>query len=218
MALEFTGYGKNFITSMGLSPDAFVQMAFQAAYYGLYGRVEPTYEPAMTKAFLHGRTEAIFSISQESVDFVQTFWGEVSPAIKINALRRACDKHVAITKTCSQGKGHHRHLYALFCIWERGLEWGNNSLESSPVSSVDTENETFPSGNGIDGELNHITPQSNPGSMRGDDLPGIFADVAWEKMGNIVLSTSNCGNPSLRLFGFGPVSAEGTPSFKKCGW
>ena len=35
--LEFKGYGKNFITRYGYSPDAFVQMAFQAAYYGLYG-------------------------------------------------------------------------------------------------------------------------------------------------------------------------------------
>jgi carnitine O-acetyltransferase len=36
-ALEFKGYGKDFITSHGFSPDAFVQMAFQAAYFGLYG-------------------------------------------------------------------------------------------------------------------------------------------------------------------------------------
>ena len=36
-ALEFTGYGKGFVTGHGLSPDAFVQMAFQAAYFGLYG-------------------------------------------------------------------------------------------------------------------------------------------------------------------------------------
>jgi hypothetical protein len=36
-ALEFKGYGKNFITSHGFSPDAFIQMAFQAAYFGLYG-------------------------------------------------------------------------------------------------------------------------------------------------------------------------------------
>jgi len=35
--LEFKGYGKNFITGHGFSPDAFVQMAFQAAYFGLYG-------------------------------------------------------------------------------------------------------------------------------------------------------------------------------------
>lgn len=38
-ALEFKGYGKNFITSHGFSPDAFVQMAFQAAYFGLYGEL-----------------------------------------------------------------------------------------------------------------------------------------------------------------------------------
>jgi carnitine O-acetyltransferase len=36
-ALEFKAYGKAFITGHGFSPDAFVQMAFQAAYYGLYG-------------------------------------------------------------------------------------------------------------------------------------------------------------------------------------
>ena len=70
-ALEFKGYGKNFITSHGFSPDAFVQMAFQAAYYGLYGRVECVYEPAMTKAFLHGRTEAIRSVQPESVNFTK---------------------------------------------------------------------------------------------------------------------------------------------------
>jgi carnitine O-acetyltransferase len=39
-ALEFKGYGKNFITSHGFSPDAFVQMAFQAAYFGLYGELQ----------------------------------------------------------------------------------------------------------------------------------------------------------------------------------
>ena len=38
-ALEFKGYGKNFITSHRFSPDAFVQMAFQAAYFGLYGKL-----------------------------------------------------------------------------------------------------------------------------------------------------------------------------------
>lgn len=89
-AMEFHGYGKMFITSHGFSPDAFVQMAFQAAYFGLYGkwgltsrkndpltlgpsagRIECTYEPAMTKAFLHGRTEAIRTVQSESIHFVK---------------------------------------------------------------------------------------------------------------------------------------------------
>jgi carnitine O-acetyltransferase len=46
-------------------------MAFQAAHFSLYGRVESTYEPAMTKAFLHGRTEAIRTVTPESVRFVK---------------------------------------------------------------------------------------------------------------------------------------------------
>ncbi len=70
-ALEFTGFGKRWITKRGFSPDAFVQMAFQAGYYGLYGRIECTYEPAMTKTFLHGRTEAIRTVQPESVKFTK---------------------------------------------------------------------------------------------------------------------------------------------------
>lgn len=35
--LEFKGFGGDFIKKYGFSPDAFVQMAFQAGYYGLYG-------------------------------------------------------------------------------------------------------------------------------------------------------------------------------------
>ena len=32
---------------------------------------------------------------------------------------------------------------------------------------------------------------------------------AWKVVTHNVLSTSNCGNPSLRLFGFGPVVPDG---------
>lgn len=64
-ALEYETYGKNAITRYGFSPDAFVQMAYQATYFSLYGRCESTYEPAMTKSFLHGRTEAIRTVSPE---------------------------------------------------------------------------------------------------------------------------------------------------------
>jgi len=40
-------------------------------------------------------------------------------------------------------------------------------------------------------------------------LPSIYTDHGWATLGTSVLSTSNCGNPALRLFGFGPVTAEG---------
>ncbi|TFK62476.1 acyltransferase ChoActase/COT/CPT [Pluteus cervinus] len=179
-ALEFKGYGKNFITSHGFSPDAFVQMAFQAAYFGLYGRIECVYEPAMTKSFLHGRTEAIRSIQPESVAFTKTFYSEAFPEEKIAALRKACERHVKLTKECSQGLGQDRHLYALYCLIQRQL---NGNLDPSP----DEPAKWPPSG----------------------QMPAIFTDPGWGTLGTSILSTSNCGNPALRLFGFGPVAADG---------
>nr|GAT52991.1 predicted protein [Mycena chlorophos] len=180
-ALEFKGYGKNFITSHGFSPDAFVQMAFQAAYFGLYGRIECVYEPAMTKAFLHGRTEAIRSIQPESVQFTKTFYSDGTPSEKIAALRKACERHVALTKECSKGLGQDRHLYALYCLLQRQLAGNLNPLPDDPAP----------------------WPES-PSKM-----PAIFTDPGWALLSTSILSTSNCGNPALRLFGFGPVAADG---------
>ncbi len=39
--------------------------------------------------------------------------------------------------------------------------------------------------------------------------PEVFSSDAWKALNHTVLSTSNCGNPSLRLFGFGPVCPDG---------
>ena len=40
-------------------------------------------------------------------------------------------------------------------------------------------------------------------------MPAIFADPGWDKINNTIISTSNCGNPALRHFGFGPTSGDG---------
>ncbi len=42
-----------------------------------------------------------------------------------------------------------------------------------------------------------------------DTRPDLFTSEAWSALNHTVLSTSNCGNPSLRLFGFGPVVPDG---------
>ncbi|KAK4685014.1 hypothetical protein P7C73_g5150, partial [Tremellales sp. Uapishka_1] len=178
-ALEFRGYGSTFMKRHGFSPDAFVQMAFQAAYYGLYGRVESTYEPAMTKAFVHGRTEAIRTVQPDSVDFVKTFCSDgASNQEKVTALRKACKRHTNLTRECSQGMGQDRHLYAMYCLIQREIMAANGS--------------------------------ANGGSDKTNiNVPAIFTDPGYNLLGTSILSTSNCGNPALRLFGFGPVCPEG---------
>jgi hypothetical protein len=40
-------------------------------------------------------------------------------------------------------------------------------------------------------------------------LPEFFRSECWRKLNHTILSTSNCGNPSLALFGFGPVVSDG---------
>lgn len=212
--LDFGAYGRDFIISMGISPDAFTQMAFQAAYYGLYGRVDNTYEPAMTKIFLHGRTEAIRVPTPESVRFVQTFWGEHPPQQKVEALKKATEQHVRVTKECAKALGQDRHLYALYCVWQR---------------AVDDEGAEAASGDGLssDDSFNHAEAESEADSSRrvsanskerlksppphalAPKMPAIFGDSGWDKINHTILSTSNCGNPSLRQFGFGPTSEDG---------
>lgn len=206
--LEFAGYGKNFITSMGFSPDAFVQMAFQAAYFGLYGRVESTYEPAMTKTFLHGRTEAIRTVSDESVDFVRKFCADASPAEKVAALKAACARHTATTKECAKGLGQDRHLYALFCVWQRSLGHEHNDFFSDGEGSPDPE---CTNSNGTFSDYSDdVSIGSSPRSTSTPEkIPTLFSDASWVRLNTTILSTSNCGNPSLRLFGFGPTSADG---------
>lgn len=225
--LEFQGYGSNFMKSMGFSPDAFVQMAFQAAYYGLYGRIENTYEPAMTKIFLHGRTEAIRAVSPESADFVRTFWAENPAAQKIEALKRAAVKHTAQTKECSKAQGQDRHLYALYCVWQRAVDeegaeaisydgLSSNGYSSpaddstSPAPAPDRENNARVTTTSDNSNGEERPKESSPSPAKTSTTPpALFSDPGWDKLNNTILSTSNCGNPALRQFGFGPTSGEG---------
>lgn len=217
--LEFSAYGKNLITSMGFSPDAYIQMAFQAAYYGLYGRVENTYEPAMTKFFLHGRTEAIRSTTFESTSFVQSFWAELAAEIKIAALRKATVKHAALTKECAKALGQDRHLYALYCVWQRAVD--DDGAEAASITGTSSDGCSSPADVGLNEGADLNAGSAHRDSIISNDrplskdihlqqrIPAIFADPGWEKINSTILSTSNCGNPSLRQFGFGPTSGDG---------
>lgn len=218
--LDFAGYGKNFITSMGYSPDAFVQMAFQAAYYGLYGRVENTYEPAMTKMYFHGRTEAIRTVTPEATEFVRTFWADNPPQKKVDALKTATQKHTAVTKESSKAQGHDRHLYALYCVWQRKVN--DEGAEMASNAGFSSNGYSSPTDASDPGSPKRLEESSSPigRSRAGTDtsrspgpplhqMPALFSDPGWDKINNTIISTSNCGNPALRHFGFGPTSGDG---------
>eukprot|EP00924_Labyrinthula_sp_SR-Ha-C_P000035 augustus_masked-scaffold_60-processed-gene-0.63-mRNA-1 protein AED:0.01 eAED:0.01 QI:57/1/1/1/1/1/3/58/636 len=162
--LEYTRYGSLFIKESKFSPDAFVQVAIQAAYFSLYGNVANVYESVLTKRFILGRTEAARSLTIESVKFVKGFFSENnSSEKKKNLLKDAVQAHVEITKCAAKGEGVDRTLLAL--------------RELARAS--------------------------------GEKVPDFFNSLGYKTLSKSVLSTSNCGNPSLRFFGFGPVCQEG---------
>uniref|UniRef100_A0A665WVM1 Choline/carnitine acyltransferase domain-containing protein n=1 Tax=Echeneis naucrates TaxID=173247 RepID=A0A665WVM1_ECHNA len=69
--LMFSYFGKNLQKQHKLSPDAFVQMAFQLAYFRMYNTCCSTYETASLRMFKYGRTDAINATTVDSFKFVQ---------------------------------------------------------------------------------------------------------------------------------------------------
>ncbi|KAL0280935.1 UNVERIFIED_CONTAM: hypothetical protein PYX00_002084 [Menopon gallinae] len=69
---RYKNYGKEFIKSCNCSPDAYLQMALQLAYYKLYGHLVATYESAGTRRFLLGRVDCIRSATTETLQWVQS--------------------------------------------------------------------------------------------------------------------------------------------------
>ena len=56
---KFELFGKSFIKTCQCSPDAFMQMSLQLAYFRLNNVLCSTYESASTRRFHHGRVDSI---------------------------------------------------------------------------------------------------------------------------------------------------------------
>ncbi|EDK46171.1 carnitine O-acetyltransferase, mitochondrial precursor [Lodderomyces elongisporus NRRL YB-4239] len=115
------GYGKGLIKKFKCSPDAYVQMLMQLAYYKLTGKVRPTYESAATRKFLKGRTETGRTVSNESKKFVET-WTDPNSSIedKVATFQAATKQHVAYLSAAADGKGVDRHLFGLKSMLKPG--------------------------------------------------------------------------------------------------
>uniref|UniRef100_A0AAQ6ARI9 Choline/carnitine acyltransferase domain-containing protein n=1 Tax=Amphiprion ocellaris TaxID=80972 RepID=A0AAQ6ARI9_AMPOC len=71
--MVFSHYGKKVLKDHKISPDAFIQMAIQLAYYRMYQRCCPSYEAASLRTFRDGRVAAIYSTTSASAAFVKAF-------------------------------------------------------------------------------------------------------------------------------------------------
>ncbi|XP_012627644.1 carnitine O-acetyltransferase isoform X2 [Microcebus murinus] len=112
--MVFHHFGKDFPKSEKLSPDAFIQMALQLAYYRIYKQACATYESASLRMFHLGRTDTIRSASIDSLAFVKAMDdSNVTEHEKVELLRKAVQAHRAYTDRAIRGEGFDRHLLGL---------------------------------------------------------------------------------------------------------
>ncbi|ADJ48628.1 carnitine O-acetyltransferase [Amycolatopsis mediterranei S699] len=125
-------FGANRAKELGMSPDAFAQMAYQLAHRRAKGLTGATYESIATRQFQNGRTEAMRVVTPEVVRFADVLTSEASADEKREAFRAAAAKHVARAKECQAGDAPEQHLWELQLIAKRHGEATDLPLYSSP--------------------------------------------------------------------------------------
>ncbi|MEM7555602.1 MAG: choline/carnitine O-acyltransferase [Cyanobacteria bacterium P01_A01_bin.84] len=113
LVLDFQEFGRNFIKEQRFSPDAIVQLAFQLAYFRLRNKIDCVYESVHTRRFKYGRTEAMRSLTPESLELVKAITSDAAAETQYTALKNAVNAHVSRQKDAQQGYGVDRHFAAL---------------------------------------------------------------------------------------------------------
>ncbi|XP_071943316.1 carnitine O-palmitoyltransferase 1, liver isoform-like isoform X2 [Antedon mediterranea] len=110
-------YGKGFMKKSKISPDAYVQVALQLAYYKDAKKFALTYEASMTRLYRMGRTETVRSLTPESCAFVKAMVEDNrSDEEKARLLHEAAKVHVQLYKDAMSGRGVDRHMFALYVL------------------------------------------------------------------------------------------------------
>ncbi|DAZ96242.1 TPA: hypothetical protein N0F65_012545 [Lagenidium giganteum] len=115
--VSHTDYGKGLIKKFKVSPDGFIQMALQLAYYRNSGTITQTYESSMTRLYRDGRTETVRPVTDESKAFVMAMVNpDATRQERLKALQAACNIHQDGYRNAMSGKGVDRHLFTLYCV------------------------------------------------------------------------------------------------------
>jgi carnitine O-acetyltransferase len=159
-------FGSKWIKTLGVSPDAFFQVALQAAYLREHGAAAATYESANLRKFLHGRTETIRSCTTEAQAFARALDDpHVDAKRKVELFKHAAGVQTALTLAANAGEGVDRHLLGLRVVM-RPDELDRATLFNDPAYA---RSSTF------------ILSTSNTGA--GDLFRGGFAPVASDGYG-----------------------------------
>jgi len=187
--VDYQPYGKGFIKTCKVSPDAYVQCAIQLAYYKDAGKFALTYEASMTRLYLHGRTETVRSFTNESREFISAMCADNKDKAEcIKLLRAACDVHQTMYRKAMAGQGLDRHMFGLYVAC-KGLGYESEFLKSALTIPWVLSTSQQPQQ-----QIEHTADCSNPKFMN---------------MGKLSTSNPNFAKMVCPGGGFGPVSDQG---------
>ncbi|XP_039575613.1 choline O-acetyltransferase [Passer montanus] len=116
IAYKFEHYGKEFIKKQKISPDAYIQVALQLAFYRCHRRLVPTYESASLRRFDEGRVDNIRSATSEALAFVKAMAGDkaaVSDSEKMQKFKDAIAAQTNYSVLAVTGMAIDNHLLGL---------------------------------------------------------------------------------------------------------
>ncbi|KAG1945324.1 choline O-acetyltransferase [Pimephales promelas] len=112
----FTAHGKEWIKRQKMSPDAYIQLALQLAFYRSHRRPVSTYESASLRRFRKGRVDNIRSATPEALAFAKAMTdgrASTQDSEKMEKLRAAVEAQTQITALVVAGMGMDNHLLGL---------------------------------------------------------------------------------------------------------
>ncbi|RVE67114.1 hypothetical protein OJAV_G00114790 [Oryzias javanicus] len=111
---NFKKFGKELPKKHSLSPNSFIQVALQLAYYRVHSEVCPACDIASQRLFRAGRTEYIRSPTNQALKFILAFDDRtVSREAKLELFREAVEAYTVLTEQALNGHGIDNHLLGL---------------------------------------------------------------------------------------------------------
>ena len=128
------------------------------------------YEPVLTKAFYHGRTEAMRTATKKAATFWTTSMNPLATnKQKLETLRDATQYHSACIKSTSSGHGIESETHCTYFI-------------SALSATQDTHSYYF---------VGHLFALKCVAEKNGVSMPEFFLSKGWKELNHTILSTSN---------------------------
>ncbi|XP_066959944.1 choline O-acetyltransferase isoform X1 [Macrobrachium rosenbergii] len=111
--LRYLGYGRGFMKKAKCSPDAFIQLALQLAFFRCHGQLTSTYESASTRRFRHGRVDSIRANTPQVLTWCEAMVINAPVADRLAKFDTALSMQTDIMVNNILGRGIDIHLLGL---------------------------------------------------------------------------------------------------------